>query len=178
MPINKTPVQRKVPGAAAAADQEPETGATSGGPREVRVEPVKRRAASLEAAFDAAKPGGGFMPVGKHVANITEFVLEEPNEKGTSAKVTYEGSEQSENEEVHGKSLSQWYKLLDKEGQPAQGLGFLKRDLEILGYADVTGDQMEDVMAQITNARPLVSINVKQNGQYTNAYLNGLVEDE
>jgi hypothetical protein len=167
MPLKK-PVQRAVPGAPAASAEQGEQ----------QQAPVKRKSVSLEAAFDEAKPGGGFMPVGRHRAFITEMVLEEPNDKGTSAKVTYEGSPQSENEEVHGKSLSQWYKLLDKDGTPAQGLGFLKRDLEILGYADVTGDQLEDVFAQITSERPEVVINVKQNGQWTNAYLQGLVEGE
>jgi hypothetical protein len=167
MPI-KQPVKRNVPGAEAAAAGE-ETAAP-------KKPPVKRAATSLEDAFDEAKPGGGFMAVGKHRAFITEMTLEEPNEKGTSAKVTYEGSPESDNEEVHGKSLSQWYKLLDKDGVPAQGLGFLKRDLEILGYADVKGSEMEDTFALIVADRPEVIIQVKQNGQFTNAYLNGLVE--
>jgi hypothetical protein len=171
MPVQKQPVKKPLTGAAAtsaAGDEQPEQAAP----------PVKRKAVSLSAAFDEAKPGGGFMEVGTHRAFITEFVVEEPNDKGHSAKITYEGSDQSENEAVHGKEISQWYQLLKKDGSPGQGLGFLKRDLETLGYADVAGDDLEDVLAEIMTNRPEVIINVKRNGQYTNAYLQGLVEGE
>lgn len=165
MPIVKRTTNPVSGGAAATpVDQEAPKGA------------VKRTATSLEDAFDSAKPGGGFMPVGRHRAFITGFELEEPNDKGHSAKVTYTGSDQSDNEEVHDKDLAQWYKLLDKDGSPGQGLGFLKRDLEILGYAEVKFSELEDTFAAIVTERPEVIINVKQNGQWTNAYLQGLAE--
>lgn len=138
---------------------------------------------SLSDAFDEAKPGGGFMPVGKHEVLITNFELEGEiadnidEQKKLKAIVTYEGVP-GEKEGVDGKELKSWYSLCDDNGEPQGGMGFIKKDLDVLGYDEVKIDDLAEVLQQITAERPKVIISVKQNGQYTNAYLQGLAEGE
>lgn len=140
----------------------------------VQAEPQKKSFADL---FDKTKPGGGFMPVGKHTCYLTSLEVEGKldGEDKLKVKVTFEGAEDEE-EGVSGKSLSSWYSLRSEDGEPMGGIGFLKRDLEILGYADISLSDLEELCSTITNERLKVVINVKQNGQYTNAYLQGLAE--
>lgn len=127
---------------------------------------------SFADAFDDAKAGGGsFFPVGQHVARISGFELED-TEKGLSAKITYTGQEG----EAEDKNIAQWYKLKTPEGDAGPGIPFLKRDLELLGHTDVKFADLGDTLDSIANEEPEVTINVKQNGQYTNAYLVGLVD--
>jgi hypothetical protein len=135
----------------------------------------KPKGDSFSALFDKTKPGGGFMAVGNHRVIIVGFEIEGSEEEGKmSAKVTYEGAA-NEEEGVAGKSLSQWYQLM-KNGDVGAGIGFLKRDLDILGYTDVSFADLEGVFDEIVNEKKEVIINVKQNGQYTNAYLQGVSE--
>ncbi len=130
---------------------------------------------SLADKFNAAPVGGGpSMPPGKHQCAIISFELQE-NAKGTSAVVEYEGRDNGD-DDIDGKKLKQWYKLFDEKDEVAAGAGFLKADLATLGYEDVTFDDLEAAFKEITREEPMVVIQVKQNGQYTNAYLQGLVE--
>lgn len=138
---------------------------------------------SFASQFDETKPGGGFMTVGTHKAYVVGLELEgeladEGEDQGKlTAKITYEGAE-DEDEGVAGKTLSQWYQLATEDGELGKGIGFLKKDLNVLGYEDVGISDLEEVFASIVTERPKVVINVKQNGQYTNAYLQGLAEGE
>lgn len=134
---------------------------------------------SLADYFDNTTATEGFVtwPPGEYIAHITEFVVLEPNEKGVAVKLVYTGHEDEENEKVTGREISQFYKVKNADGSKGNGVGFLKRDLEILGYENVTGAELEDTLSAIATEQPKVIVNVKLNGQYTNAYLKGLAED-
>lgn len=135
--------------------------------------PKKRKAGSLAALFDEATPGNT-LPPGDYNVKITEFEVMEPNDKGTAAKIVYTVLE---DEEKAGQEVTQYYKLADAEGGPGAGLGFLKRDLAVLGYDNVAGADIEETLETIASEEPEVVITVKQNGQWTNAYLKGLIDD-
>lgn len=133
--------------------------------------------ASRADAFDNAPKSANGIPVGDWEARITEMVYQK-NEKGESVKVTYEATTQDEESEAYGKSGSQWYQIFDKAGNLGKGVGFLKADLEKLGV-DEEGQKfsnLESTLEQITAEQPLVNIRVKQNDQWTNIYLQGLIE--
>jgi hypothetical protein len=135
--------------------------------------PKKRKAGSLAALFDEATPGNT-LPNGDYNAKITEFEVMEPNDKGLAAKIQYTVLE---GEEKAGETVTQYYQLQTADGEPGKGLGFLKRDLATLGYDDVAGDALEETLETIAGEEPEVVITVKQNGQWTNAYLKGLIDD-
>jgi hypothetical protein len=130
--------------------------------------PTKSRAA----AFDSVKPLGA-VDAGKYEAIIPEFVLQDPNEKGQAARIKYEIASEGE---MQGETVTQFYSLFDAEGQPGKGAAFLKKDLAVMGYPDCSFDDLETVFEEIVEKLLGVVITVKQNGQWTNAYLNGLAE--
>lgn len=145
--------------------------------------PVKRKNASFADAFSEAKATGGGFPPGKHEVFIIGFELlgeiaEEGEPQGKlSAQITYEG-DADEKEGVAGKEMKSFYSLCGDDGEAKGGCGFIKKDLDVLGYEDVKLGDLEDVFEQIVAERPKVVITVKQNGQYTNAYLQGLANAE
>lgn len=129
--------------------------------------------ASKADLFDKAKATGAVDP-GKYEAIIGEMVLQPEDEKGQSVRVNFEIATDGE---FRGEKLAQFYKCFEANGDPGKGLNFLKRDLAILGKPDVKFSELEDVFQEIVDAQTGVLITVKQNGQYTNVYLNGLCED-
>lgn len=137
---------------------------------------------SLADVFDSTKPGRGLFPVGEFQAYINGFefdgeIAEEGEEQGMlKVKVTYEGHE--DEEEVAGKIISQWYQIATEDGAAGPGIPFLKGDLDVLGYEDVILADLQEIFDDVESTRPLVVIKVKQNGQYTNAFLQGLAEGE
>lgn len=136
--------------------------------------PPKQRKASWADKFDDAPKGAAAsMPAGKHKVIITGFEITE-NDKGVSAVIEYTGHADSE---VEDKKLKQYYKIQDAAGEVGQGAGFLKADLEKLGFEDVSGADLEETLAEIVSKEIVCMITVKQNGQWTNAYLDGVVED-
>ena len=102
------------------------------------------------------------------------MVLQPEDEKGQSVRINFEIATEGE---ARGEKLAQFYKCFEANGDPGKGLNFLKRDLAILGKPDVKFSELEDVFQEIVDAQTGVLITVKQNGQYTNVYLNGLCED-
>lgn len=143
-------------------------------------EPKKKNTlASLEDVFDSTKPGSGGVkwPVGDYLANITNAELVE-NDKGTSVKFTYTGDAGEENEQVAGEDTDTYYGLLDKDGNIAKGIPFLKADLITLGKGEVKMADLEDVLKEITNEEPAVKVKVVHKNGYTNLYLQGLQESE
>lgn len=130
-------------------------------------------------AFDNAKATGPGIPVGDHEARILEMLYEK-TVKGESVKVTYEATTADEESEAYGKKSSQWYQIFDKDGNLGKGVGFLKADLEKLGVEEDKQKLavLEETLAEISAEQPLVNVRVKQNGQYLNVYLQGLVEDQ
>jgi len=136
--------------------------------------------ASKADAFDEVAPGGALgIPPGDWECRIIEMVYEK-NTKGESVKVTYEATAVDEESPAYGKKSSQWYQIFDKDGNKGKGIGFLKGDLEKLGV-DEEGQKfanLEDTLEQITAEQPLVNVKAKQNGQWLNVYLQGLVDDQ
>lgn len=109
------------------------------------------------------------LSVGEHEVRINEMILKKDPKKGTAVFCEYEAIEGDE----EGKKIRQMYKLTDAAGEKAPGLAFLKRDLALLGYDDVPGAKMEKVLKEISEEQPMVIVRVAENGQYTNAYLQG-----
>lgn len=123
--------------------------------------------------FDSTKPQGA-IDGGKYVALIAEMILQKPDEKGQSARVTYEIATEGE---FQGQKATQFYKMFEADESAGKGLAFLKRDLAVMGYSDVKFGDLEDVFEEIVNKNVGANVTVKQNGQFTNVYLNSLAED-
>lgn len=124
-------------------------------------------------AFDDTKPLGA-IDGGKYVALIAEMTLQKPDEKGQSARVTYEIATDGE---FRGQKVTQFYKLFEADESIGKGAAFLKRDLAVLGQSDVKFGDLEEVFEQIVADQIGCNVQVKQNGQFTNVYLNGVTED-
>jgi hypothetical protein len=123
--------------------------------------------------FDQQKPMGA-IDGGKYVALIGEMILGKEDEKGQSARVTYEIATEGE---FRGQKVTQFYKLFEADNSVGKGAAFLKRDLAILGHSDVKFGDLEDTFETIVNDQIGCNVTVKQNGQFTNVYLNGITED-
>lgn len=109
------------------------------------------------------------LPAGDHTVRLNALTLKPDEKKGTAVFAEYEAIE-GENE---GKKLRQMYKLTDADGNKAQGMAFLMRDLALIGYEDVKGKKLEKTLKEISEEQPMVVISAKENGQYINAYLQG-----
>jgi len=131
---------------------------------------------SLATQFDEtdASEASQMMPPGEHEVRLNEITLVVDPKKGASVKSTYEIIDG----DLEGKKISSFSKLTDVAGNKAPGMAYLKRDLALLGYDDVPGKKLAKILAEISDEQPLVIINVKVNGQYTNAYLQGLASEE
>lgn len=163
----------------AEEEEEEETPA----PRKGSQKKKKKAKRSLADVFDETKPGRGLMPAGDYKMIVKGYemdgeIAEDPEEQGPlKVKVTYEGHEDEE-EGVAGKTISQWYTIADDDGEPGPGIPFLKGDLDVLGYEDVLLADLQEIFDDVEAEEPEVIVKVKQNGQYTNAYLQGLAETE
>jgi len=162
------------------ADEEEETPAPR---RKGSAKKAKKKAKkSFADIFDATQPGKGLFPIGTWTANLISIELdgsiaeEDEEQSQLKVKVVYEGS--ADDEEIAGKKISQWHNIVDDEGEAAQGIGFLKADLDILGYEDVVLADLEEILEQISAEGPAVVIKVKENKGYTNVYLQGLADGE
>lgn len=136
--------------------------------------PAAGKRLSLADLFDNtdASEASNTIAAGQHEVRLNSIVIKEDPKKGAGAFVEYE----SIDGEQEGRKVRQMYKLTDVAGNKSQGFAYLKRDLALLGYEDVIGKQLKKTLAEITEAQPMCIINVKENGQYTNAYLQGLSE--
>jgi hypothetical protein len=123
--------------------------------------------------FDKTKAQGA-IDGGKYVALISEMVLQKPDEKGQSARVVYEIASEGE---FQGQKVTQFYKMFEADESMGKGLPFLKKDLAVLGYSDVKFGDLEEVFEEIVEKNVGCNVTVKQNGQFTNVYLNSLAED-
>lgn len=143
-------------------------------PKKRREEEEESNGAESKAdLFDQQKPLGA-IDGGKYVALIGEMILQDPDEKGQSARVSYEIATDGE---FRGQKVTQFYKLFEADNSIGKGAAFLKRDLAVLGQADVKFGNLEKVFEQIVEDKIGCNVTVKQNGQFTNVYLNGITED-
>lgn len=131
---------------------------------------------SLADLFDEADGSGvgNMLPEGEHKVRINAMTFKEDPKKGSAVVAEYEAIDG----EHEGKKIRQLYKLTDSEKQVAPGMNFLKRDFGLLKYEDVTGAKLKKTLEKITEEQPLVIIQVKENGNYINARLQGLAEGE
>jgi hypothetical protein len=169
MPIKQTLVKKTAP--ASTSRTLPKPGPN---PADEEQEETTGRASSKEEAFDNAEPESGFgVPNGNYIANLVGAKLEkdESSEK-ESVMFEYEIKEG----EAEGKTIKAWYSLFDKDGNQMKGMGFFKRDMEVLGQPSFKYAEIEDALQQLESERVEVNINVKQNGQWTNVYLQGLAQ--
>lgn len=130
---------------------------------------------SLAHLFDDTdmSEASNMLPEGEHEVRLNSFEIKDKPGKGTSAFVEYEAIDG----DYEGKKVRQMYMLTEPNGEKKQGMAYLKRDLALLGYEDVKGKDLESSLQTLTEEQPICIINVKNNGQYVNAYLQGLAEN-
>lgn len=158
------PIQRKTA-------KTPEKKPAANGKRAAAGKPEGR---SLEETFDDTKAQGQ-TEEGKYEAVLNEAVLMPANEKGQSVMFAYLIATEGDNQ---GNRVAQFYKLLNDDGSRGQGLAYLKRDLAVLQKGDVKGSELEDALEELAEEKPGCSITVKQNGAFTNVYLNAMSESD
>lgn len=140
---------------------------------EEEVETSTTGAISKEDAFNNAEPEAGFGgPVGNFPAHLVKCGVDRSKAPKESVRFDYEIAEGDE----EGKAVVAWYNLFDKDGQPMKGIGYFKRDMEILGVPSFTLEQIDEVLQNLEAERPLCNITGKQNGQFYNVYLQGLAQ--
>lgn len=128
--------------------------------------------------FDSVKSRGAVAD-GKYEAVIKEFVLQPADEKGRSVRLKVVIADEGE---YQGAEVPQWYKVFDAPDangkvKAARGAEFLKADLAKLGYPDFRFADLEGILQEIVDNKTGVLVSVKQNGQFTNVYVNGLSEE-
>lgn len=130
-------------------------------------------AVSKEDAFDNAEPESGFgLPGGQYVAHLVKCEMDRKSLPKESVCFDYEIAEG----EQEGKTVKAWYNLFDKNGNQMKGIGYFKRDMEVLGQPSFKLAEIDDALATLEAERVKVNITGKQNGAYFNIYLNGLAE--
>lgn len=130
---------------------------------------------SLADMWDDTDPSeaSNSLPPGEQEVRINKMELKDDPKKGKAVFVEYESIE-GDNE---GRKARQLYKLTDADGGKAPGLAYLMRDLALLGYEKIEGKKLPKVLKEITEEQPMVIVTAKENGQYINVYLQGLVDD-
>jgi hypothetical protein len=169
---NKMAVKRKEPPAKTPAAKQ-SGGKRPPAPRHEDEEHGGGGGESKADLFDRTKAQGA-IDGGKYVALIGEMVLPKADEKGQSARVVYEIASEGE---FQGQKVTQFYKMFEADETVGKGLAFLKKDLAVLGYSDVKFGDLEQVFEEIVDKNVGCNVTVKQNGQFTNVYLNSLAED-
>lgn len=173
MPAKKTVGGRKQPTASEKAPGASKGRRSASEARSGRREEEGGDEESRAKAFDDTKPQGAVDP-GKYYGVIEEFVMQEPDDKGQSARVKYGIANDGE---FRGQQVTQFYKVFESDGSTGKGAAFLKKDLAVLGYGDVKFLDLDEAFKEIVDKDMGVVITVKQNGQWTNVYLGGLAED-
>lgn len=137
--------------------------------------PAKAKPTSLAHLFDETdmSEASNMLPEGEHEVRLNSFEIKDKPGKGTAAFVEYEAIDG----DYEGRKVRQMYMLTEPNGEKKQGMAYLKRDLALLGYEDVKGKDLESSLQTLTEEQPICIINVKNNGQYVNAYLQGLAEN-
>lgn len=130
-------------------------------------------AASKEDAFDSAEPESGFgLPNGNYVAHLIKCGVDRTTPPKESVRFDFEIAEG----EQEGKTVVAWYSLFDKQGNQMKGIGYFKRDMEVLGQPAFKFADIDDALATLEAERVKCNITGKQNGQFFNIFLQGLAE--
>jgi hypothetical protein len=168
----KTPIGKPAPRPASTSRTLPKPG-----PTPVQQEEDEQQETgevqSKEDAFDNAEPEVGFgIPNGGYRAHLVKCVVDRQAMPKESVMFGYEIAEG----DFEGKQINSWYNLFDKEGKAMKGIGYFKRDCEVLGQPSFKLAEIDEAMQNLEQERLLCNINVKQNGQWTNVFLQGLAE--
>lgn len=136
----------------------------------------KNKTSSLSSLWNDADPADAtsLLPAGNHTVRLNSIKLQEKEGKGTSAVMEFEAIEG----EFEGKKVSQYYQLVTKDGEPGQGVVYLKAAFGLLERGEIDGDDLETEFETITDEQPMVIIRVWDSGQYKNAAIVGLAEDD
>lgn len=128
---------------------------------------------TLADLWDETDPGeaSNFIPEGEHEVRLNEIEHKVDKKKGEAAFAHYEILEG----EFEGRKGRQMYKLTDEAGNKAPGMAYLMRDLALLDYKDISGKALLKTLKEIGEEQPMVVINAKESGVYTNYFLQGLV---
>jgi hypothetical protein len=125
-------------------------------------------------AFDSASSSLN-IPPGKYEAIIVEAkLLDMDPQKGRKVFFKYEVCDEGD---VKGKSATQYYSILQPDGSAAKGLPIFKKDMEVLGFPGIKFDQLEEALAALVEEKVGVSLEAKQNGQWLNVNIKGVVEN-
>ena len=135
----------------------------------------KGKGCSLAAMWDMTDPteASNNLPAGEQKAILADIQVNKDKTKGTAVFFKWQGVDEAE-----GKTSSQMYKLTDGEGTKAPGLAYLMRDLALLGYEGIKGKNLEKTLKEIVEEEITAIVNVKEKGEYTNVYVQGLPVDE
>ncbi len=129
---------------------------------------------SRRKAFDDTPAAGDITP-GKYDAVISEAVLQESNEKGQSVRIKSVIINEGDH---YGEPITMFYKIFEADGETGQGIKFLKRDMLVLGQGEITLETLPQNCASLTEEHPGIVLTVAKKGNFTNAFLGGLCENE
>lgn len=143
----------------------------------------KKAKQSLADIFDSTKPGRGTFPVGDFTATVVfELVgeiAEDPDDQEELKVIAHFTGINNDDEDVDEKKIGrQQYILWTDDGEPGQGIQYLKGDLDILGYEDVTLADLEEIFESVEADEDPVVIKNKEKGGYVNTYIQGLADGE
>lgn len=143
------------------------------GPAPAEDEPTQGGAVSKEDAFDNAEPESGFgLPNGQYVAHLVKCEVDRKTMPKESVVFDYEIAEG----EQEGKTVKAWYNLFDAKGVAMKGIGYFKRDMEVLGQPSFKLADIDEALQTLESERVMVNITGKQNGPYYNVFLQGLAQ--
>ena len=167
-------VKRQAPAALPSRTAAQPTGKAVPGAQAPATAPTGGSFASLFDQTPASSGVGIDVPPGDYECILVYGKIEPANEKGTNALLKYEVADEGD---YQGKVIPTYYRLMEVSGEVGKGMGIFKKDMAKLGFPDLKGEDVEDALSQLVEAMDGVAIKVKQNGQYVNAYLQGLVEN-
>lgn len=151
----------------------PKPGAAPDDGSDEGAEGARGAVASKEDAFDNAEPESGFgLPNGNYVAHLIKCAVDRTTPPKESVRFDFEIAEG----DCEGKTVVAWYSLFDKQGQQMKGIGYFKRDMEVLGAPPFKFADIDDALATLEAERVKCNITGKQNGQFFNIFLQGLAE--
>lgn len=135
---------------------------------------------------EVADPLNQGFPLGNHEALVGGGEAA-TSDKGTSAYIEFVGVT---SEEVEGKTMRQYFQLLNADDEPLDGISYFKRAMVDLGVdeddleidAADTEELVEGInslLKKLGKVEPWVSVKVvKGKNEYNNLYIQGLMEDQ
>lgn len=128
-----------------------------------------------------AAAAGGFLADGDYEGLIVSIDYKE-GDKGDSVGIKYTVVNNAD-EDLNGKSAVSFYNVTDEEGNIAQGLEYLKRDLALLGVDADTQDAVTckedftELLSNLAEEQKWVEFQVKTK-KYTNVYLKSVFDNQ